>query len=132
MPLLRTVYVQAVSNYLWKLAETPGVGDLPPQDAFREAIQGDFEEKFAEPGKEKGVADWTGAVGNRLYQLPNDPSKVGIAREYVDLLLNEQMMANVGSVTQREWARAATLAKWVGAVLDLPPRLAEPMGVVNP
>ena len=122
LPMLRTLYVQAVTDYLYKIGGNERVSDY---SKFSEAIRADFDGTFLESGKEKGVAAWSNSVGTRLFQLPEDPSKVGFAREYFNLVIARLEDTQAPKILASELTRSEKLAQWIGTDLRLPPRLAE-------
>lgn len=124
LPLLAELFVEAVSKYCFGLGtdnETlSGVGFDEVHSKFKE----DFAKKFPKPATTQGVAIWASKVGQDLYpdSLPPSPSKVGIAREYVALLMAS---SSAEGSTGKVRGRVKDLAAWIGDVLSLPSRYAE-------
>lgn len=125
LPMLRTFYVQGVSEYLYKLGMIANSRKTSDRSKLFQAVETDFEKTFPDPGKEKGVAAWAEMVGAQLFGLPQDPSKVGFAREYFDLVISRLGETQAPKISTSELARSERLAHWIGTELGLPPRLAE-------
>ena len=83
------------------------------------------------PAREAGVAQWAATVGNELFDLSEEPSKVGIAREYVSLLLERSQDENAVAVDSTELKRAQDLAKWIAGALALPSQLPDQKGILG-
>lgn len=132
LPMVRTLYVTALINYLEKLENIKPAGSRVDAPDFVEKIRQSFNKHFPDPGKEKNVAGWASGVGEDLFQLPKDPSKVGIAREYVDLLLGYSGLDADHDSSVSQFTRAVALSKWIGTELGLPPRIADSQRVLDP
>jgi hypothetical protein len=126
LPMLRTLYVQAVSEYLYKLGILSKNRKTSDLSKLSQTIQADFEKTFPDSGKEKGVAAWADMVGAQHFGLPEYPSKVGIAREYLDLVVSTLEDAQAPKILASEMVRSERIAGWIGTELQLPPRVAEP------
>ena len=85
LPFLEAVFVPAVANYVHKMLCFRGKKpDALPE--FESAFLASFNEKFK--GKSTyQLAEWVNEVASDN-GFPDQPSKVGIAREYADILLN--------------------------------------------
>jgi hypothetical protein len=88
-------------------------------------IQDDFAEQFPEVGKESGVVTWAMNVGVKLGLLSEEPSKTGIAREYVNILSRDWLAPNSKNPENNEIGRALRLVRRIGEKLALPSRLAD-------
>ena len=131
LPLVRTLYGSAVINYLEKLEDLKPEVERHQAVDFAKKIRDNFDQHYPDPGGEEGVAEWASDVGNDLFQLPKDPSKVGIAREYVDLLLGNSNIDADCDGADSWFTRAVVLSKWIGTELGLPPRSGDQRQVFN-
>lgn len=85
LPLVGELYVRAVADYVAKVKESQG-SPVESHDEFRASFRKSFREAFEEGKVTKGVAEWASSAGQKLGNLEQPPSKIGIAREYVALL----------------------------------------------
>jgi predicted ATP-dependent endonuclease of OLD family len=85
LPLSGELYVRAVADYVAKVKESLGA-PVADADDFKQQFRTSFRETFEEGRVTKGVAAWAASAGKKLGQLENEPSKLGIAREYATLL----------------------------------------------
>jgi hypothetical protein len=120
LPLAGELYVKAVAEYVAKVKETLGspVSDL---EEFRQRFRDSYREKFEEGRVTSGIATWAAAAGKGLGELDTEPSKIGIAREYV-ILLEETPAEKFSGQSLR---RPMELVKWIRELLQVP-ELREP------
>jgi predicted ATP-dependent endonuclease of OLD family len=107
---VNTIFVDALSDYLVKIAKEP--------NNLREKVAEAFTAKYrGTEGKSLlGVAEWSREVGKQLARLDSEPSPVGIAREYA-LRLAETLPS---TIDDDDCTRAEGLADWIVKSLDLP------------
>jgi predicted ATP-dependent endonuclease of OLD family len=108
---VESIFVSAVANYIAKVTATDQKDLLPK-------FEKSFAEKFKDikPAERVGVAGWSRSSGKAVGQLENEPSSVGIAREYT-LLLAEAATPIVSKIDSK---RAEDLASWIIESLDIP------------
>ncbi len=110
------LFVRAVAEYVAKVS---GV----KSDELIPIFEGSFTEKItAQPDARAGIAAWSRSTGKEIGQLVNDPSPIGIAREYALSLLDAPAsLIDAAPVS----ARPQMLANWVAEVLELPKQIIE-------
>ena len=79
-------YVQAVARYVAKIAETHGRTDLSGQEIEKRLLVAAEANDIREDRVTSGIAKWATRKAQELVALESAPSKLGIAREYVELL----------------------------------------------
>jgi len=131
VPLIGTLFVEAVARHWHKLGIANGALEGIAVSELIEAVSADFTATFQNAEITHGVAKWADEIGGKLYPnvLPEEPSKIGIASEYVKLLMATDP-ADVDSANL--YRRAKDLADWIGTALKLPPRHAEHRVVEDP
>jgi len=115
LPLVGELYVRAVADYVAKVKETQGA-PVANADDFRQQFRTSFRETFEEGKVTKGVAAWASSAGKKLGQLDNEPSKLGIAREYATLL--EETSSE--RFTPQSLQRPLYLVKLMREILPIP------------
>ncbi|MEK6701390.1 MAG: AAA family ATPase [Planctomycetota bacterium] len=113
---VRTLYVKAAALYAAKLKVALG-GVAPDDAAMLKGFTESFEKKFGSTGETAGVCDWVESAFKEIAQIKSPPSKVGIAREYVQLL--DELLA--GSIRPEDCERAIALCDWIARALSLSP-----------
>lgn len=115
LPLSGELYVRAVADYVAKVKESIGA-PVPNADDFRQQFRTSFRETFEEGKVTKGVAAWAASAGKKLGQLEGEPSKLGIAREYVAVL--EEVPSE--RFTAQSLQRPLHLVKLIREILAVP------------
>jgi predicted ATP-dependent endonuclease of OLD family len=115
LPLIGELYVRAVADYVAKVRESQGV-PVTNYDEFRQEFRNSFRETFEEGKVTKGVAAWAAASGKTVGKLENEPSKLGIAREYITLLEE----TSLDKFTAQSLQRPLVLLKWIREILPIP------------
>lgn len=121
MPSAGELYVTAAARYVSKVVLSGGdTADTAAQveEKFREAAAN---EAWPAGGLTSGMASWAIKNGKQIGKLTSNPSKVGIAREYIDML----MSPTVASISEQQLTRALTLVSIVQTNLGIP-ELREP------
>ena len=124
VPFVRELYVAAVASYYYRLAVDNNLLKDDGIEDIQTKVECNFAGKFPDPGGVNGVAEWASNVGRDVYddKWPGNPSKTGIAREYVALL---QDHSSGSGATGKQGKRSKDLAKWIVETLGLPTRYAE-------
>ena len=115
LPLIDDLYVEALARYCLKLL-ADSKQTCPTFETLFESARAKFAESFAHGKVTRGVAEWAERVGQELTGLDSPPSKVGIAREYVSLLVDAPADRFTGAVLQR----AKRLLELIQEMLGLP------------
>lgn len=133
LPFSRSTYPEAVATYWVKLGLETGIFRTDTVEQAKARFVADFGEQSPNAGLEQNLARWATEVGHRLYEgLPEKASKIGIAREYVELLLDKCDGESISqSELRRECKRAIKLTEWISNKLGLPGRLAQPSAVTE-
>jgi hypothetical protein len=108
-------YPEATGRYVGRLIETLGEGPTPADvlAKMKEAIEAD---KFSATKPTSGIADWAIKRGRQFGKLKSPPSKVGIAREYLDDFIGTEQRA----FAEPQLKRALALLRQVQAKLSIP------------
>jgi len=112
------LFREATIIYIESLCENAEKKDKKPQ--VRPELEKSYNERFGS-GDPKGLAAWSREEGKRVLETTEEPSSVGIAREY-NRLLAETDPEKLPPKTRK---RAIELAKEIAAMLELPSQLAE-------
>jgi predicted ATP-dependent endonuclease of OLD family len=119
IPLVQTLYVRAVARYVGRLLGEDTT--KPPTDLAQ--LEKRFQQHFAKDHDSKQVtsdaATWAKVSSKELAGI-EDPSKVGVAREYIGML--EEIPDK--ELDSNSLKRAMSVAEWVQSSLGLP-RLTE-------
>ena len=112
LPAAGRLYPEAMARYVGGLVETMGEGRTRAQ------VSADVEAAATAAGSSgdvatSGIASWAVAKGKAAGGLKSNPSKVGIAREYI-------AGASEQTFTDDQWARALQLLQRVQAELQIP------------
>lgn len=115
LPFVGTVYVDAVAQYVFKLMQ--GKNAAPDLKSLRVHFRKSYDERAESQGiAPVGVAKWAGEEAKTIAKLRKTPSKIGIAREYVNLLMavpDEQLLpAQTGRILE--------LITWIREKLEVP------------
>lgn len=112
LPAAGQLYPQAVSNYVIRLAEMSGVGRTAEEiHAAVKAAASSVED--GSEGLTCGIGGWGGNAGKTAGSLTSKPSKVGIAREYIELAASAKF-------TSEQLARGVALLQLVQSELEIP------------
>ena len=115
LPAAGEQYIEAVARYVNKIIlDTPGNGEVAP---IASALRGAAEkEGFCGNKVTTGVASWALARARELAELKSEPSKLGVAREYVDFVNS----AEADVFTDSQLKRSRELLQEVQAKLSVP------------
>ena len=103
------LYVVGAARYANKVALLKGLNQTP---TLEDELLSDFRAQFPKLGSTKGVAAWVLTTAATKSGISGKLSKVGVAREYVDLIL-----ARDDSPTQLR--RLLELANWLTEAIGL-------------
>lgn len=121
LPGAGTRYVQAVARYVAKIAETHGRTDLSGQEIDAQLLGAAEANDIREDKVTSGIAKWATREAQELVALESAPSKLGIAREYVELLSE----AKADTFKDSQLKRSLGLLRQIQGALGIP-ELQEP------
>ncbi len=121
LPAAGGAYVDAVARYVAGVVETLGKGK-PTRGEIQERLCKAAEtEGYSENKVTAGIADWVIKKARAIAELQSNPSKLGIAREYVESLT----AATADSYKKTQLKRGLELLRTVQSELSIP-ELREP------
>ena len=111
IPLSGQLYREATTKHVAAVSENVD------KKAIRLLIEKSFTEEFGDESKvTNGIAKWARVTGKEAGELTEEPSSVGIAREYSLLLAD----APAESLDQKYLIkRSVVLSEWIGETLNL-------------
>ena len=115
LPGVGDLYVEAVARYVRNVLITRG-DTVPELGDLQARIQSSFNEKYQADRVTLGVCKWAAEVAQEIGGLSGPPSKLGIAREYVNLLAD----ADPSRLSAKALNRASGLAERIQQMLDIP------------
>ena len=87
LPASGRIYIDAVAGYVTEMLDTVGnEKSSSNEELYKKLRESATSEGFSEEKVSEGIADWAIKEVQRLTGLKSKPSKLGIAREYVNLL----------------------------------------------
>lgn len=117
----RRLYPHAACLYVARLRT---MNDAASSELVQK-LQSRAEAQFPNPDT-KGLCAWVIAEVMTESGMTDPPSKVGIAREYAQLLADR-----TEPIPEEEKTRALALAEWIGTALSLPTQAAEPAAILT-
>ena len=116
LPLAGELYRQAVADYVIKLMVDAGKSPDDTEKAHKD-FKKSFIEKFEDETKvTSGIVAWAMEESQKLGDLAQPPSKIGIAREYARILEETPDDKFTGAAI----ARSIKLAEWIQQELAVP------------
>jgi predicted ATPase len=113
IPNLREVYVPAVAAYTANLMTLKGE-NKPDETGFLAKVTEHFDKSFEKGKVTVGVAEWAAKAAMEVGTLTSKPSKVGIAREYANRLMDLPD-------SQLRWeSRAKAIVEWLTEKVGVP------------
>jgi predicted ATP-dependent endonuclease of OLD family len=110
------LYVRALAIYLAKMS--PRTDGLEADaSSYEHDLTARLDDVITESGQSQGLAKWSRATGAELAELEDDPSSLGVAREYAALL----QAASDDALASGEFRRMRSYAQWISEKLGLPP-----------
>ena len=118
LPAACDLYPVALARYLAKISpRTAPDGSRLTEAQFLAEIEGRRTElETTKEGLTSGMADWARRIGREIGELDEEPSAVGLGREYALVLEDRPDDLGGGEAIRR----SVQLARWIGETLDLP------------
>jgi hypothetical protein len=123
VPFPRGCFAPAVADYCYRIARAKSLNVKETVEQCRDAFSRNFQEKFPTMGAEVGVWQWAESATKDILGMEEAPSKVGVAREYVDRLV-QYTNARLAIADPAEIERSRSLAVSIKSKLSLPSRIA--------